>query len=534
VTIEVLAQFRRWRVNVSVIVTHRLTKVFPGSIRAVDGIDLEVNAGEIFGFLGPNGAGKTTTIKMLNTLIQPTSGTAVVAGFDVCQNPAKVRKRIGYVAQDVGVDERATGRENLTLYGHFYRLDAKTIKNRVKEISELVDLAGFEDRLVSTYSGGMRKRLDIAMGLIHRPDVIFLDEPTVGLDPQTRVHIWDYIRNLAKAMGVTIFLTTHYMEEADRLADRIAIIDRGNIIATGTPEELKQSISGALQTNRREAEELSVQIFPPEWLQDQVESMLDNLLPWLRSDTDDLDMTIDLRPAKQRARPVVMSFLDQKIHALPDCQPGQVPDLSSLSQGKVPDCIPGGSERNTFEEQFMSQAMTVVDANIELGPDTLDLIDEGRSENETREEFLDDFDLPRQVIRDTIDVPQAAFYGAMAVVLVIIAVLNLPRLKRILRWLGGAMFFAGLPVLVIFVVASSTAPDRVTDTITENVDDVPTAIDTLLSDIVSSGINDLSMSFIIPAAIIMGLGLLCFVLSFVLGSRYDQALSRIMPATRRE
>ena len=232
----------------SVIVTHHLTKVFPGGIRAVDGIDFEVNAGEIFGFLGPNGAGKTTTIKMLNTLIEPTSGTAVVAGFDICKNPAEVRKRIGYVAQDVGVDERATGRENLTLYGHFYRLDSKTIKKRVKEIFELVDLAGYEDKIVSTYSGGMRKRLDIAMGLIHRPEVIFLDEPTAGLDPQTRVRIWDYIRNLAKAMGVTIFLTTHYMEEADHLADRIAIIDLGKIITMGTPDELKQSISGDVVT----------------------------------------------------------------------------------------------------------------------------------------------------------------------------------------------------------------------------------------------------------------------------------------------
>jgi len=228
----------------SVIETSQLTKVFPGNIRAVDSIDFEVKAGEIFGFLGPNGAGKTTTIKMLNTLIRPTSGTAVVTGFDILKNPAVIRKNIGYVAQDVGVDEYATGRENLTLYGHFYRLDGRTIKQRVKEIFELVDLAGFEDKRVSTYSGGMRKRLDIAMGLIHQPQLIFLDEPTVGLDPQTRTHIWDYIHNLAKVMGVTIFLTTHYMEEADHLADRIAIIDLGKIIAMGTPNELKEAIGG--------------------------------------------------------------------------------------------------------------------------------------------------------------------------------------------------------------------------------------------------------------------------------------------------
>ena len=232
----------------SVIVTNQLSKIFPGNIRAVDGIDFEVKAGEIFGFLGPNGAGKTTTIKMLNTLIKPTSGTAVVTGIDVVRNPAEVRKNIGYVAQDVGVDEYATGRENLALYGRFYRLDGRTIKQRVKELFELVDLTGYEDKIVSTYSGGMRKRLDIAMGLIHQPQLIFLDEPTVGLDPQTRVHIWDYIGNLAKAMGITIFLTTHYMEEADRLADRIAIIDLGKIIAMGTPAELKQSIGGDVVT----------------------------------------------------------------------------------------------------------------------------------------------------------------------------------------------------------------------------------------------------------------------------------------------
>jgi len=232
----------------SIIETHQLTKVFPGDVRAVDGIDFEVKAGEIFGFLGPNGAGKTTTIKVLNTLIKPTSGTATVAGYDVVKNPAEVRKCIGYVAQDVGVDEYSTGRENLTLYGHFYRLDGRTIRERVKELFELVDLTGFEDKMVSTYSGGMRKRLDLAMGLIHYPKVIFLDEPTVGLDPQTRSHIWDYIRNLVKAMGITIFLTTHYMEEADSLAGRIAIIDLGKIVATGTPDELKQAIGGDVVT----------------------------------------------------------------------------------------------------------------------------------------------------------------------------------------------------------------------------------------------------------------------------------------------
>jgi ABC-2 type transport system ATP-binding protein len=232
----------------AIIETHQLAKIFPGDIRAVDGIDFEVNTGEIFAFLGPNGAGKTTTIKMLNTLILPTSGSAMVAGLDVVKSAAEVRKRIGYTAQDVGVDEHATGKENLTLYGHFYRLNGKTIKERVKEIFDLVGLTGSENRMVSTYSGGMRKRLDLAMGLIHQPEVIFLDEPTTGLDPQTRASIWEYIRNLVKSKGMTIFLTTHYMEEADRLADRIAIIDLGKIIAMGTSDELKKSIGGDVVT----------------------------------------------------------------------------------------------------------------------------------------------------------------------------------------------------------------------------------------------------------------------------------------------
>lgn len=232
----------------SIIRTQSLTKIFPGNIKAVDSIDFEVESGEIFAFLGPNGAGKTTTIKILNTLILPTSGTATVAGFDVVKNPAEVRKRVGYAAQDVGVDERATGLENLTLYGHFYRLDGRVISQRVKEIFDLVGLTGDENRMVSTYSGGMRKRLDLAMGLIHQPQVVFLDEPTTGLDPQTRVHLWDYIKNLAKEMDIAVFLTTHYMDEADRLADRIAIIDLGKIMTIGTPDELKRSIGGDVVT----------------------------------------------------------------------------------------------------------------------------------------------------------------------------------------------------------------------------------------------------------------------------------------------
>ena len=232
----------------SVIKTRKLTKIYPGKVRAVDGIDFEVKAGEIFAFLGPNGAGKTTTIKMLNTLTLPTSGKAMVAGFDVAKNPTEVRKHIGYAAQDVGVDEHATGRENLELYGHFYRLDDKTLKRRVKNILEIVGLTDYGNKMVSTYSGGMRKRLDLAMGLIHRPQILFLDEPTTGLDPQTRTHIWEYIQKLVQKLGMTIFLTTHYMDEADRLANHIAIIDLGKIVTMGTADELKRSIGGDVVT----------------------------------------------------------------------------------------------------------------------------------------------------------------------------------------------------------------------------------------------------------------------------------------------
>jgi len=272
---------------------------------------------------------------------------------------------------------------------------------------------------------------------------------------------------------------------------------------------------GDLQISRQEAEELTAQIFPPEWLQDQVESVLDDLFPWLRSDTENLDMTIDLRPAKQRAHSAVMAFFDYKIDTLRDCQPGQVPDLSLISQGVLPECIPSGLDRNIIREMVISEAMPYVDANIEQAPDTLDLIDEAKDEDETREQFLDDFDSPRQIIKHIVDIPQIAFYGAMVVVLGIIVALNLPRLKRILRWIGCTMFFSGLPLVVIFSLVYSIAPGRITDAITENVEDVPATINTLLCDLASSGTEDLSMGFILPAAIIMSLGLISFVLSFV-------------------
>ena len=221
-----------------------LVKVYKGGIRALDGVSFDVEAGEIFGFLGPNGAGKSTAIKVLTTLLKPTSGTAEVMGMDISKRPAEVRRNIGYSAQDLGIDENANGRENLILYGHFYRLDGRTIRRRADELLELMDLTRDADRLVATYSGGMRKRLDLATAIMHRPRVLILDEPTVGLDPQTRGHIGDYVHSLGRELDITVFFTTHYMDEADKLANRIAIIDQGKIIAIGTPLELKNEISG--------------------------------------------------------------------------------------------------------------------------------------------------------------------------------------------------------------------------------------------------------------------------------------------------
>ncbi len=221
----------------------QLVKQFD-SLTAVNSISFEVEQGEIFGFLGPNGAGKTTTIRILTTLIKPTSGRAIVSDYDVLKEPGKVRNVIGYVAQDVSVDDKATGRENLILQGHLHRVENKVLRQRVDELLDLVELSADANRLAETYSGGMRKRLDLISGLIHRPKVLFLDEPTLGLDPQTRTKVWHYVRELNQKDNITIFLTTHYMEEADELCHRVAIIDRGEIVALDSPQELKDEIGG--------------------------------------------------------------------------------------------------------------------------------------------------------------------------------------------------------------------------------------------------------------------------------------------------
>ena len=221
-----------------VIQVKNLSKDF-GNFRAVDNISFQVKAAEIFGFLGPNGAGKTTTINILCTLLMPTSGEVMVNGFNVVNFPDKVRRSIGIIFQDPSLDERLTARENLNFHGMIYHMTSKTRKERIKEVLNMVGLYAKKDGIVRTFSGGMRRRLEIARGLMHRPKIMFLDEPTIGLDPQTRQYIWDYILSLSKEEGITMFLTTHYMDEAE-ICQRVAIIDYGKIIALNSPQQLKK------------------------------------------------------------------------------------------------------------------------------------------------------------------------------------------------------------------------------------------------------------------------------------------------------
>ncbi len=229
-----------------------------GELIAVDKLNIKVEQGEIFGLLGPNGAGKTTTISMLCTILKPTSGTAKVNGFDIVKESTQVRKSIGIVFQDPSIDDRLTGRENLYMHANLYGVAVSEQKARIDNVLKLVELEDRADSILRTYSGGMRRRLEIARGLIHYPKILFLDEPTIGLDPQTRDHIWVYIRELKKAHDITIVLTTHYMEEADRLSDRVAIIDYGKIVALDTPSKLKKTLEGDVVTVKtNKPEELS-------------------------------------------------------------------------------------------------------------------------------------------------------------------------------------------------------------------------------------------------------------------------------------
>jgi len=246
-----------------------LTKIF-SDLTAVNHISFEITQGEIFGLLGPNGAGKTTTLSMLATMQKPTSGFATVQGRDIQKDEDGVRKAIGIVFQDQSLDEELTARENMDFHGRLYRLPPEIRRQRIDELLQLVELHDRKDDLVKTFSGGMRRRLEIARGLLHHPSVLFLDEPTLGLDPQTRNHLWKYIATLSKEKNITIILTTHYMEEADRLCDRIAIIDHGTIIALDSPQNLKDGIGGDIITIQTPDYDTVAQVLTGSWI-DQVE-----------------------------------------------------------------------------------------------------------------------------------------------------------------------------------------------------------------------------------------------------------------------
>jgi ABC-2 type transport system ATP-binding protein len=238
------------KLGATMIATRDLARTFKtrsGVVEAVRGVDLRVGAGEIFGFLGPNGAGKTTTIRMLATLMTPTAGEATVAGADLLREPQEVRRRIGYVPQGGSTDPAETGRGELVLQGRLYGLSKNAAQVRAAEVLRTLDLEAAADRFIGTYSGGMKRRLDVGLGIVHEPAVLFLDEPTTGLDPQARARMWDEIKGL-RERGTTVFLTTHYLEEADALCDRLAIIDQGRIVTEGTSDELKRQVAGDVIT----------------------------------------------------------------------------------------------------------------------------------------------------------------------------------------------------------------------------------------------------------------------------------------------
>jgi ABC-2 type transport system ATP-binding protein len=236
-----VAEDRTMRRDMPAITTTGLVRAFDER-NAVDGLDLTIDEGEIYGFLGPNGAGKSTTVRMLCTLLKPTAGTAIVAGYDVAEHPERVRLQIGVALQEAALDPKQSGRELLRLQGRLYGLSKTDTETRVDDLVTLVDIGDAIDRPIGTYSGGIRRRLDLAAALVHNPKVLFLDEPTTGLDPVSRARVWEEVRRLNESLGMTIFLTTQYLEEADELANRVGIIDEGRLVAEGTPEELKRKV----------------------------------------------------------------------------------------------------------------------------------------------------------------------------------------------------------------------------------------------------------------------------------------------------
>lgn len=270
-----------------------------GDLVAVDNISFSIDQGEIFGLLGPNGAGKTTTLSMLVTMLEPSSGSATVNGIDITRDADGVRKSIGIVFQDQSLDEELTAWENMDFHGRLYRIPAEIRNQRITELLTLVELNDRMNDIVKTFSGGMRRRLEIARGLLHHPSVLFLDEPTLGLDPQTRNHLWTYIAALAQEKGITIILTTHYMEEADRLCNRVAIIDNGKIIAMDTPERLKESLGGDL---------VSIRSPDPAAVAGALRE------PWItRVETHNDEVTISLRNADQYVSAIVTLLNERKV-----------------------------------------------------------------------------------------------------------------------------------------------------------------------------------------------------------------------------
>ncbi len=236
------------------IVAKELVKVYGGKVRAVEGVSFEVPPGEIFGFLGPNGAGKTTTVSMLSAGLRPTSGQAIVDGIEVGRDPEAVKRRIGVIFQEATADGDLSGRENLEIAAGCYGISRSESRLRAKELIDQMQLADAADRLAKTYSGGMRRRLELAVGLVHRPRILFLDEPTLGLDPQGRAGFWSFIQKLRQENGMTVFVTTHYLDEADGMCERIAIIDHGKIVILGTPTELKDKVGGDVVTIKTSSE----------------------------------------------------------------------------------------------------------------------------------------------------------------------------------------------------------------------------------------------------------------------------------------